>query len=211
MFNVKRMKKHFFVLIGLAALLMGCNNGKNSGTAEAQPANGSETQVVAADTAVKAADQAAPAKTREELTKDVEARVREIYDAVIATYTPDATGQTISKARLDERFCSDDWLAALKAVGEKDKNLEGEIGFFEADYWVMGQDFQNLKAENIKVESISPEEGKATVTLDWHNCGSVTKIKVDLVFENNEWKIDELTDQTHGDTGWKADMKDYLK
>ena len=49
------MKKHIFVLIGLAALLMGCNNGKNAGTAEAQPANGSENQVVAADTAVKAA------------------------------------------------------------------------------------------------------------------------------------------------------------
>ena len=203
------MKRLCILSLFMAFLLMGCNGGKPSGADAGKPVSAADTLQAAADTAANASTQTVAVKTKEQLAEDVAARVREIYDAVIETYTPDATGADLSKARLDERFCSDDWLAALHAVMEKDEGLDGEIGFFEADYWVMGQDFQDLKAENIKVVSLSPDEGKATATLDWHNCGNVTKVMVSLVFEHDEWKIDELTDRTHGDTGWKADMKAY--
>ena len=201
--TMKTMKKQVIsmMLVLAAILLAGCNgNGKAAEGGNADSTNVVENAQATADDSNAQADPA-------EMEKDVKARVCEIYDAVIAAYSADDWGK--ESAKLDGKFCSKDWKASVAAVKEKDK--DAEMGFFEADYWVMGQDFQDLSYENVKVEEVLPEEGKAIVSLDWHNFGNVTKVYVDLVLEDGRWMVDELTDATRGDTGWKADMKEYLK
>ena len=203
------MNKNIFLIVGAAAMLFsGCQQKSNN---VSQQTGADSVLAAVADTSRNVKE--APAFDNEQLARDeAEKKVREVYDKVIATYTPDYFERK-EHENLDKMFCSTDWLNTLNAVKEKDNKLEGEIGFFDADYWVMGQDFDKLKAENIKAEKVLPDEGKASVTLDWYNCGSKKKLRVDLVYENKEWKVDDLTEgiDTDEPLDWKEAMKEYLK
>ena len=86
------------------------------------------------------------------------------------------------------------------------------MGFFDADYWVMGQDFdtQNLHASDFYLEKILMEDKpwEAAVTLKLHNYGEIP-VRVNLIYEGGEWKVDDLTDIRY-DLDWKQSMKEYL-
>ena len=130
-------------------------------------------------------------------------QVTEIYEAVNKAYNSKNWQQ--ETAKLDKTYCSKDWNATVAAVRDKDKGTD-DIGFFDADYWGMGQDWsEDIHASDIKLKDIDLEVGPwlATVTLKLHNCGAVTDVTVSLVHEDEKWKVDELDD-------WKASMKEYL-
>ena len=98
-------------------------------------------------------------------------------------------------------------------VIEKDKDLVEEIGFFDADYWVMGQDFdeENLHATDFVLEKLLLDDTpwRAVVTLKLQNYGT-KPVRVDLVMEDGVWKVDDLTDLSY-DLDWKKSMKEYLE
>ena len=130
-------------------------------------------------------------------------QVTEIYEAVNKAYNSKNWQQ--ETAKLDKTYCSKDWNATVAAVRDKDKGTD-DIGFFDADYWGMGQDWsEDIHASDIKLKDIDLEVDPwlATVTLKLHNCGAVTDVTVSLVHEDEKWKVDELDD-------WKASMKEYL-
>ena len=133
---------------------------------------------------------------------NVDHRVKEIYDDVAQTYGNDVMPNKLKN--LAPLYCSKDWNAMLAAIAEADKDM----GFFEADYWVMGQDYQDISADNIKVEQQSEQE--ATVMLDLHNCGNVTQVRLSLVLEDGQWMIDNFEDVSNG-LNWKQAMKEYLE
>ena len=140
--------------------------------------------------------------------KAVVKRTEEIYKEVVKAYSStDGYGADID---LDKMFCSDDWNKTVKATREKDKEFDG-IGFFDADYWVMGNDLYEFDADNFKFEALDMDSTPrtASVLLDLHNCGNVSPVRVNLVFEHGEWKIDDLTD-INFELDWKKSMKEYL-
>ena len=131
-------------------------------------------------------------------------RVSAIYDDVAARYNANPPATVASQ--LDSLYCSKDWNETVSAILEKDAKTEG-VGFFEADHWVMGQDFQNVSANSIVVES---QEGDTiSATLNLHNCGTTTHVRLSMVEENGEWRIDNFTD-TDNQFDWKQSMRTYL-
>lgn len=148
--------------------------------------------------------------TAEEMETEVLAQVTKVYKAVSEAYKS-ADWQKKSN-ELDKKFCSKDWNATVAAVLEKDQKSGAEMGFFDADYWVMGQDFdeQNLHATDFYVEKLLMDDmpWEAAVTLKLHNFSTIP-VRVNFVFEDGEWKVDDLTDLSC-DLDWKASMKEYL-
>ena len=135
---------------------------------------------------------------------NVDQRVKEIYDDVAKTYGNDVMPNNLKN--LAPLYCSKDWNAMLAAIAEADKDKD--MGFFDADYWVMGQDYQDISADNIKVERQTEQE--ATAMLDLHNCGNVIQVRLSLVLEDGQWMIDNFEDVSNG-LNWKQAMKEYLE
>ena len=82
-------------------------------------------------------------------------QVTEIYEAVNKAYNSKNWQQ--ETAKLDKTYCSKDWNATVAAVRDKDKGTD-DIGFFDADYWVMGQDWsEDIHASDIKLKDIDLE------------------------------------------------------
>ena len=135
--------------------------------------------------------------------------VNDIYTAVFDRYRKARTMfNPIRRGNFDAAFCSSDWNEWLKRVIDYDKvNSEGMVGFFEADYWIMGQDWQDLSVGDVQVMEMT--DTTATVAFNLHNCGNVTAVRLEMVNEGNEWKIDNFIDVTR-DVDWKANMKEYL-
>lgn len=136
--------------------------------------------------------------------------IQEVYAAVAEAYK--SADWQENSAKLDKKYCSKDWNATVEAVEEKDAHREGEIGFFDADYWVMGQDFdeQNLHASNFVLKKVTKDlfPWRASVSLTLHNFSDIP-VNVDLVYEDGYWKVDNLTDLKY-DLNWKGAMKEYL-
>lgn len=149
--------------------------------------------------------------TPEEVGENAIESVQEVYEAVREAYSSENWQEKSSE--LDKKYCSKDWNTTLNAVIEKDKDLVEEIGFFDADYWVMGQDFdeENLHATDFVLEKLLLDDTpwRAVVTLKLQNYGT-KPVRVDLVMEDGVWKVDDLTDLSY-DLDWKKSMKEYLE
>lgn len=198
-------KNNILVLMALAALsFISCGN-KTAGGNEGTSTGETEDSVFMLDGPGSVYE-----PTVEEMEESVLAQVKEVYEAVGKAYSND-DWQAQSNA-LDKTFCSKDWNATVAAVLEKDKHTDAEIGFFDADYWVMGQDFdeQNLHATDFYVEKLLMDEQpwEAAVTLKLHNFSPIP-VRVNLVYEDGTWKVDDLTDLSV-DLDWKKSMKEYL-
>ena len=111
-------------------------------------------------------------------------------------------------ANLDSLYCSQDWNEWAGRVNEFDKqHNDGMVGFFDADYWIMGQDWQDLGVSDVAVTAMT--DSTATVALNLHNCGSVTPVRLEMVKEADEWRIDDFISNDPA-IDWKASMKEYL-
>lgn len=110
----------------------------------------------------------------------------------------------------DSLYCSHDWNDKVKQITEFDnQHHSGEMGFFEADYWVMGQDADKLGITDVTVTELQGD--RAVVGLNLHNCGSVSKVRLEMVREDGEWKIDNFINAGDEEYDWKASMVGYLE
>ena len=140
-------------------------------------------------------------------------RVNNIYQGAFEQYNRmdslRKAGETsITMANLDSLYCTQDWNEWVKRVNEYDeKNNDGMVGFFEADYWVMGQDWQDLGVTDVAVTAMT--DSTATVEFNLHNCGSVTPVRLDMAKVADEWRIDDFVSKDPA-VDWKASMKEYL-
>ena len=141
-------------------------------------------------------------------------RVKDIYADVFHHYglmaSPDGLRNRLTGIKPPAvKCCTRDWNDWLTRVTSYDAThlKEGEIGFMEADYWVMGQDWGDLAVSDVRVTAMT--DSTATVELNLHNLGSVAALRLNLCQEDGVWKIDNFIDRTH-DFDWKSSMKEYL-
>lgn len=150
--------------------------------------------------------------------EDIVKRVEEIYATVFKVYNEEDSLRNLdiqmendswaSRDKFNKDFCSEEWNALLAKVNEIDSLYHsGELGFWEADYWIMGQDWHNLSISDVQVVSV--EENKAVVEFQLHNFDTPQRMRVVMVKENGIWKIDTFIDQSGCD--WKQDLQEYVK
>ena len=136
----------------------------------------------------------------------VKQRVEAIYKEAYAAYTNNDEDAPFPD--LNSQFCSQDWNATVNAVLEIDKKNPDEMGFFDADYWVMGQDAADkIHIKDVKVVDVS--NTKATVEMTIANFEPVSAT-LEMVFERGNWYIDNFIDRSM-DIDWKDNMKEYIK
>ena len=194
------MKKLTFIMIAITAITFVACGNKTTGNND----NGDEDSVFMLDGPGSVYE-----PTEEEVGQYALETVQEVYEAVGQAYSSE-DWQTQSN-ELDKEYCSKDWNATVKAVIEKDNQNPEEMGFFDADYWVMGQDFsKKIYATDLTLERLLMDDTpwEAAVTLKLHNFSEIP-VRVNLIYEGGEWKVDDLTDLSN-DLDWKKSMKEYL-
>ncbi|MDY6257698.1 MAG: hypothetical protein SPL58_07010 [Bacteroidaceae bacterium] len=194
------MKKLTFIMIAMTAITFVACGNKTTGNND----NGDEDSVFMLDGPGSVYE-----PTEEEVGQYALETVQEVYEAVGQAYSSE-DWQTQSN-ELDKKFCSKDWNATVKSVIEKDNQTPDEMGFFVADYWVMGQDFsKKIYATDLNLEKLLMDDTpwEAAVTLKLHNFSEIP-VRVNLIYEGGEWKVDDLTDLSN-DLDWKKSMKEYL-
>ena len=135
-------------------------------------------------------------------------RVTDIYDVAFGQYNDkEAHNSAEIGNSLDSMFCTADWNSCVKRVNAFDRKEDSGMGFFEADYWIMGQDWNDLKATDIRVTAMT--DSTATVEFNLHNCGNVSAVRLEMLLENGAWNIDNFIDVTN-DFDWKAGMKEHM-
>lgn len=141
------------------------------------------------------------AETQEQLVN----RVNDIYAEVTKVYANDDELPPLN--HLDSLYCSSEWNRMLAVIDSIDSKLEGEIGFFDFDYWVMGQDYKNVFADSVVVEKMNADS--ASVLIQLHNFDNITPVRLEMVKENELWMIDNFTDVSNN-YDLKSNMKEYI-
>ena len=193
------------LMVTTSTLLVGCNQTTDKKSTEKEP----ELAV----NNVKDTEAASPDEDSKKTEKYLVERVSNIYKDVCDTYNAAQNDlnftEKLAEKDFDGNYCTDSWNDILKEVIEFDKvNSVGEIGFFEFEYWIMGQDFQDMSFHDVKVLDLHDNE--ATVGLILVNMDSDIKLKLNMKFERGDWYIDDIENQTM-DFDMKKDMTEYLK
>ena len=148
----------------------------------------------------------------------VQHRVQEIYSDVFKEYNLedslrnldmlDGPGASARRGDFNRNYCSREWNDLSRQIREIDSLYHAdELGFWEADYWIMGQDWHQLSISDIEVLNVSPTE--ADVKFMLHNLGEAKPVALILVKEDGIWKIDNFKD-LNIDMDWKRAMKEYV-
>ena len=149
----------------------------------------------------------------------VVARVQEIYGAVFKAYNledslrnldrPVEQGAEASRRDFSGNYCSREWNSLVRQIAEIDSLYHaGELGFWEADYWIMAQDWHQLSIDDVKVLSVTPTT--ASVEFELRNLDTSKPVSLTLVNEDGVWKIDDFVDVSN-DHDWKQAMQEYVK
>ena len=148
----------------------------------------------------------------------VQQRVQEIYSDVFKEYNLedslrnldmlDGPGASARRGDFNRNYCSREWNDLSRQIREIDSLYHAdELGFWEADYWIMGQDWHQLSISDIEVLNVSPTQ--ADVKFMLHNLGEAKPVALILVKEDGIWKIDNFKD-LNVDMDWKRAMKEYV-
>ncbi len=148
----------------------------------------------------------------------VQQRVQEIYSDVFKEYNLedslrnldmlDGPGASARRGDFNRNYCSREWNDLSRQIREIDSLYHAdELGFWEADYWIMGQDWHQLSISDIEVLNVSPTQ--ADVKFMLHNLGEAKPVALILVKEDGIWKIDNFND-LNIDMDWKRAMKEYV-
>lgn len=191
------------LILTVMAIMASCGNSNGEKTTNEQ--NAPTTEATGNDSQAKATKSKVDPKDEAYLIS----RVQAIYDKVFGEYNRANENEEMPQFSPDEDFCSKDWNSMLQKIEEYDAaNNPDEIGFFDADYWVMGQDFADLSISDIQV--VKQDGDDAEVEFILHNQGDKIKVKLEMEFERGDWYIDNFIDLKY-DLNWKEDMKEYLK
>lgn len=140
-------------------------------------------------------------KSEKNPTAEVARRIHDIYSEVFSQYNQ--SQDTPSVPNIDESlYCSKAWMADKHAVRRAEEKHPGEMGCFEYDYWVQGQDWHELSFGGIRPTRVTPKKAEATITV--HNMGGTAEVRLTLVKEDGRWMIDNIDNA-------RETMRNYLK
>lgn len=102
-------------------------------------------------------------------------------------------GGSVDNDLLDKTFCSKSWNKLLLAVRSKEHNTNSL--FFEVNHWTMFDDEDLVDFDEFEVKDCYVGMGNdrtATVTFTVYAAKTYTPARIDLVYEDGQWKIDNF-------------------
>jgi len=137
----------------------------------------------------------------------VRSQVTTIYDKIFGWYIAHVDSMEMTNFDTGE-YLSEDYLKLYRQVERCDSELLGEIGFFDGDHWIQGQDWSSdLNMQILRVEVMDAENARCNVLI--HNGGSDTPLVLAVVRQGNRWYIDDFIDEARGYSE-KEEMRKYL-
>ena len=199
------MRKKVVSCILLGGILLGMMGCTDNVRIIPKP-NGNESP--SHDTAAVSQTETSTEQVSTEQVIDEKKRVIDRVDSIYC-YMEKAYGSNImNRAKLDSLFCSNSWNEKVEAIYEMDKEVDG-IGFFDADYWVMGQDFDKITHKDITVQNLTETEAVVSLSLRIFESSPYRPIVLELKKERGNWYISDFIDKAN-DVDWEESMIDYL-
>lgn len=166
----------------LLLMFSGCQRGSN---------NDKTNQIVAKDTTKTIIQKNSEIQMEMERAIVLD-RVKNIF-RVVSEDQRSMSGFVMS-GLCDRAFCSKSWNELMMAVQRKEY-LTSTL-FFELDYWTMTRDPELVTFEEFEVTKlVMDEQGKsASVSFVVYEPDTYVPARVDLVFENGRWVIDNFYD-----------------
>lgn len=118
-------------------------------------------------------------------------RVKDIYSLIKAEYA--FHGGSYESEWFDRAFCSKSWNKLLMAVRCKEERT-GTL-FFDIDRWSMlRSDGERVSFEEFEVENLWAygKQMRASVSFVVYGVDTYTPARIDLVYEDNHWVIDNF-------------------
>ena len=117
-------------------------------------------------------------------------RVQDIYSLIKQECT--YMGGSIDSDLLDKAYCSESWNQLLMAV-RRQEYLTNTL-FFEVNHWTMSHDTDLVSFDEFQVRNlvISEDEKRAQVDFTVYEPDNYIPARVELVFEDGQWKIDNF-------------------
>lgn len=164
----------------LLLMFSGCQRGSN---------NDKTNQIVAKDTTKTIIQKNSEIQMEMERAIVLD-RVKNIF-RVVSEDQRSMSGFVMS-GLCDRAFCSKSWNELMMAVQRKEY-LTSTL-FFELDYWTMTRDPELVTFEEFEVTKlVMDEQGKsASVSFVVYEPDTYVPARVDLVFENGRWVIDNF-------------------
>jgi hypothetical protein len=183
---VKRLVKA--LLIGLpvmtSLILTSCGGSKTEA-----PADVDTPQVIENDTTMVSDTLVSEVSAMVERGAVLE-RVQTIYSLIKqeCTYLGGSTDSDL----LDKAFCTKSWNQLLMAV-RRQEYLTNTL-FFEVNHWTMSHDTDLVSFEEFEVRNMvfSDDEKRAQVDFTVYEENSYTPARIELVYEDGQWKIDNF-------------------
>ncbi|MBQ5970839.1 MAG: DUF3828 domain-containing protein [Prevotella sp.] len=118
-------------------------------------------------------------------------------------------GEIEVKMDINETFCSKEWNKLVSEVNKNDEQKHnGEVGFFDCDYWLQAQDYGNVSITEPDIDFTSADN--ATVNFVLHNLGTETPMQLAFINENGKWVVDNIIKKGENAVNMKQEMKEYL-
>lgn len=117
-------------------------------------------------------------------------RVQTIYSLIKQECT--YIGGSVDNDMLDKMFCSKSWNQLLMAV-RRQEFLTNTL-FFEVNHWTMSHDHDLVRFEEFEVKNcvFSDNDKRAQVDFTVYEANTYTPARIELVYEDGQWKIDNF-------------------
>lgn len=96
-----------------------------------------------------------------------------------------------------DKYTSEGMKKFLEQVNEVRLNSDIDILGWDCDPWIFAQDFSNPKAEVVNVNAESDSKAWADVSID--DFGSKRTIRLELIKEKGQWKVNDFRIPTEPD------------
>ena len=118
-------------------------------------------------------------------------------------------GGSVDNDMLDKSFCSKSWNKLLMAVRSKEHNT-GTL-FFEVNKWTMTYDSDLVSFDEFEVQDLNMDANEMTATVNFtvYASDTYTPARIELVYEDGTWKIDNFYHLKYG-LNLRSQMWDYL-
>ena len=118
-------------------------------------------------------------------------------------------GGSVDNDMLDKSFCSKSWNKLLMAVRSKEHNT-GTL-FFEVNKWTMTYDSDLVSFDEFEVQDLNMDANEMTATVNFtvYASDTYTPARIELVYEDGTWKIDNFFHLKYG-LNLRSQMWDYL-
>ena len=151
-----------------------------------------------APVAVASDDDVRPQQTEMNIILERQAvleRVKDIFRVVKGEFF--RRGSSVENELLDKAYCSKDWNSLLLAV--RYKEYQTNTLFFEINRWSLTTEPGVVWFDEFEVTSLVPgPKPTASVSFVVYEDNTYTPAKLDLVYENGQWMIDNFYNLKYG-------------